>query len=62
MDYGDNYLLTLHDVCVMTRMGRSTVYKKMKAGAFPRPIQLGLRMVRWRRWEVEAWIQSCPLA
>ena len=35
MDYGDNYLLTIHDVCVMTRMGRSTVYKKNESGCFP---------------------------
>ena len=55
-------LLTIEEVCAMTRMSRSTVYKKVKSGEFPKPIRLGRRMVRWRRWEVVKWISSRPEA
>ncbi len=55
-------LLTIKEVCAMTKMGRSTVYKKEKAGDFPRRIRLGRRMVRWLRWQVEEWISSRPVA
>ena len=55
-------MLTIKEVCAMTKMGRSTVYKKEKAGDFPRRIRLGRRMVRWLRWQVEEWISSRPVA
>ena len=55
-------LLTIEEVCAVTKMSRSTVYKKVKSGEFPKPIRLGRRMVRWRRWEVETWISSRPEA
>ena len=56
----ESMLMTLRQVRAMTAMGKSTVYRKVDDGTFPRPIRLGPRTVRWRRWEVEGWIASRP--
>ena len=62
MSCGSKALLTISEVCALTRMGRSTVYRKVADGTFPRPIRLGPRMVRWWRCDVERWLASRPLA
>ena len=41
----------------MVGLGTSAIYRKMRAGAFPAPLQLG-GAVRWRLDELKAWIES----
>lgn len=55
-------LLRIDDVCYLTGLGRSTVYAKVKGGAFPHPVQLHGACVAWRESEVDAWIDARPLA
>jgi prophage regulatory protein len=40
----------------MTGLATSTLYAKMQAGEFPRPIKLGRRAVGWKSNDVELWI------
>ena len=49
---------------VETRVGlaRTTIYRKMREGSFPTPIQVGARAVRWPASEIEAWLASRPRA
>ncbi|MGO8913795.1 MAG: helix-turn-helix transcriptional regulator [Bradyrhizobium sp.] len=37
-------------------MGSSTIYRKMAANLFPRPVRLGPGSVRWLASEVSEWI------
>jgi prophage regulatory protein len=53
-------LLRISDVCFLTGLGRSTVYSTVKAGDFPRPVQLYGSTVAWRETEVNAWIAARP--
>jgi prophage regulatory protein len=39
-----------------TGLARSTIYKYIKEGLFPKPISLGSRSVGWIQSEVEEWI------
>ena len=39
-------------------LGRSTIYAFIKAGNFPKPINLGLRSVGWLESDIDGWIQS----
>ena len=48
-------LLTLKEICSRLSLARATVYKLMKAGQFPPPLQVTQRSVRWRRIDVEQW-------
>lgn len=40
----------------MVGMSRSTIYERMKAGRFPRNIELGGNLVVWREVDVQAWM------
>ena len=55
-------LLTLQEVKRQVSMSRSSIYAQMAVGAFPRPIRVGARGVRWRADEIQAWIDSRPRA
>lgn len=37
---------------------KSTVYRLVSAGQFPRPVKLGTRAVAWRSSEIDAWIEG----
>jgi len=43
---------------VLSRIGfcTSTLYARIREGAFPPPVSLGLRCVAWRESDVDAWI------
>ena len=43
---------------VMERVGisRSSIYKFIAAGTFPKPVQLGPRSVGWLETEIDEWI------
>lgn len=51
-------LLTLDDVTAVTRMGKSYIYEQMKKGAFPKPIKLARKAVRWRCSDIKEWLES----
>ena len=58
----DNRLLRLSEVQARCGLSRSTVYRQMGEGAFPRPLRVGVRAVRWRESEIESWLPSRPRA
>jgi prophage regulatory protein len=39
----------------MTSLDITTIYRKIKAGDFPKPVRLGRRRVAWRESDVAAW-------
>jgi prophage regulatory protein len=49
-------VLRLKDVIEKTGLARSTIYKYVDAGTFPKPIPLGGRSVGWVDAEVHRWI------
>tara|TARA_R110000868_G_scaffold315278_2_gene576172 strand:+ start:378 stop:560 length:183 start_codon:yes stop_codon:yes gene_type:complete len=51
-------LIRLKEVMYCSGLARSTVYKYVAAGTFPKPVPLGGRAVAWVQGEVEAWIDS----
>lgn len=53
-------LLSIGEVQQRVSMGRSTIYARIKAGRFPRPVSVSPGMVRWRDADIDAWIASLP--
>lgn len=51
-------ILRMKMVVEITGLARSTVYKYIAEGIFPKPITLGSRSVGWVESEVFAWIQA----
>jgi len=52
-------LLRLPEVMNMTGLSRSSLYRRIQAGTFPRPVSLGGRSVAWVDEEVCSWIKEC---
>ncbi len=55
-------LLRLADVTQRTGLQRSTIYRMIASGTFPRPRQVGARAVAWLASEIAAWIYALPVA
>jgi prophage regulatory protein len=51
-------LLRLASVTEATCLGRSTIYRMMDAGQFPRPLVLGPGSVRWRTSAIVQWMDG----
>ncbi|WP_340053761.1 helix-turn-helix transcriptional regulator [Pseudomonas sp. JAI120] len=49
-------IIRLKEVIESTGLARSTVYKFISDGVFPKPISLGDRCVGWLESEVQDWI------
>lgn len=37
---------------------RSSIYRMIKTGSFPRPIRLGERAIGFRKCDIDAWVQA----
>ena len=49
-------------VIELTGLGRTTIWRLVRDGNFPRPIQLAPKAVGWPRRVVTDWIKSRPTA
>jgi prophage regulatory protein len=52
----NNKLLALPQVVERVAQSKSTIYRSMDAGSFPRPVKLGSRMVRWLSDDIDAYM------
>ena len=49
-------LLTCKDVVAQTKLSRSTIYRLVRDGSFPKPVRVGPRGKRWRESDIRAWL------
>ena len=45
----------------ITGLSRSSIYRLMPDGEFPRPVKVGPAAVRWRASDITAWLESRPV-
>lgn len=50
------YLLTLKEVIHLTGLRRSSIYKFMDEGHFPKSVSIGGRSVMWSEADIEEWM------
>ena len=43
----------------LTGLARSTIYDRIKAGTFPKPVKIGDRSVAWRQSDIDDWQSDC---
>ncbi|WP_438278806.1 helix-turn-helix transcriptional regulator [Nitrobacter sp.] len=55
-------LLSIKDVVASTRLGRSTIYRRVGEGTFPPPLKLSEGCVRWDADHLQAWRDALPTA
>jgi len=51
-------LIREKDVCMKISCGRAVLWRKMKEGAFPKPIKIADGRVAWWEEEVEEWLKN----
>jgi prophage regulatory protein len=51
-------ILRIQDVIAVTRLSRSTIYRLIQAGQFPKPIKLTARASGWRHEAIEQWLSE----
>ncbi|WBX83829.1 helix-turn-helix transcriptional regulator [Sphingosinicella microcystinivorans] len=51
--------LRLPEVLRRCGLSRTTLYRKIDEGTFPRQVTLGLRCIGWRESELDQWAE-CP--
>ena len=51
-------LLRLADVRERVPYSRSTIYKLITQGKFPKPISIGERAVAWLESDIDSWIEA----
>ena len=51
-------IIRLKEVIDCTGLGRSTIYKYISEGSFPKPVPLGDRAVGWVESEVMSWVMA----
>lgn len=51
-------LIRLPEVQHRVGLGRSTIYRWMSEGKFPKPVQLGGYAVAWAEDEIEQWVAA----
>ena len=54
----DLTILRLKQVLVQTGMSRTSIYRGIRAGTFPKFVPLGARAVGWRQGEIDAWLAN----
>lgn len=51
-------ILRIGAVLQLTGLSRSTLYRKIRRGAFPKQIKLSERCAGWRQSAVNAWMRN----
>lgn len=44
----------------LTGLSRSSIYREIEYGRFPRPVRLTAQSVGWRETDIDQWLESRP--
>jgi prophage regulatory protein len=53
-----NRILRLGSVLERTGLSRSTLYRKIEQGSFPRQVRISERCIGWRESDIEGWLRN----
>jgi prophage regulatory protein len=56
--YQSGYLLRIKDVEAVVGLCRSTIFRRVRAGDFPKPLLLGRRHIAWEPADIAEWRRS----
>ncbi len=51
-------VMNLNDVLALLGISKSTLYRLIDAGSFPKPFKLGVRLNAWRVETIETWLMA----
>ena len=53
-----DFYKTRQELETLFKVSRATIYRWVKSGHLPKPIQLGANMMRWKASDIEAWMEE----
>lgn len=54
-------ILRVHEVERLLGTSRTTIWRWVRSGIFPSPLQIGPNTIAWRTADIEDWLQSRPV-
>lgn len=51
-------LIDRYEVERLTSLRKTTIYRLMKEGTFPKPLRISSMRVAWRTADIQAWVDS----
>ena len=59
MDSHSDKMLRAAEVMARVGLSRTTIWRRVRAGTFPAPVELGVNAIGWHESEIAAWLESC---
>ena len=56
----ENQMLRAPEVMARTGLSRVTIWRRVRAGTFPAPVEIGINSIGWPATEISAWLDSRP--
>ena len=56
----DHRMLRPPEVMARTGLSRTTIWRRVRAGTFPTPTELGENSIGWLASEITAWLENQP--
>ncbi len=53
-------MLRAPEVMARTGLSRSTIWRWVRAGTFPAPVELGVNSIGWPAAAITEWLENCP--
>ena len=52
-------MMTVREIAARTGLHRTSIFRQVASGTFPKPFKLGPKSTRWNESEVEAYLAKC---
>ncbi len=59
MDSHLDSMLRAPQVIARVGLSRTTIWRRVRAGTFPAPVEIGVNSIGWPESEIAAWLESC---
>ena len=56
MSEQDSKLILVSDVRQLTRLSKTTIYREIRRGVFPKPLRLARNRIAWKQAEILKWL------
>ncbi|WP_159821545.1 helix-turn-helix transcriptional regulator [Colwellia sp. 20A7] len=55
----EKLILNINDITTLIGKSKSTLFRWVNAGIFPKPMKRGNHFIGWRREAINAWLVEC---